>query len=53
MHDVPSIAVCCSESIEYFPGIASKFFRKLLVTIQVAPIITDIIVHIIIIIIII
>jgi len=45
MCDVPSIAVFCSESIEYFPGTASKFFLKLLVTVQVAPIITGIIVH--------
>jgi hypothetical protein len=44
MCDVPSIAVFCSESIECFPGIASKFFLKLLVTITVAPIITGIIV---------
>ena len=43
--DVPSIAVFCSESIECFPGTASKFFLKLLVTIPVAPIITGIIVH--------
>ena len=45
MCDVPSIAVFCSESIECFPGTASKFFPKLLVIIQVAPIITGIIVH--------
>jgi hypothetical protein len=51
--DVPSIAVFCRESIESFPGIASKFFRKLLVTIPVAPFITGIVVHIIVIIIII
>ena len=43
--DVPSIAVFCSESIECFPGAASKFFLKLLVTIPVAPIITGTIVH--------
>jgi len=36
MCDVPSIAVFCSESIEWFPGIVSKFFFKLLVTIPVA-----------------
>ena len=35
----------CSESIEWFPGTASKFFLKLLVTILVAPIITGIIAH--------
>ena len=45
MCDVPSIAVFCSESIECFPGTASKFFLKLLVTIPVAPIITGKIVH--------
>jgi len=45
MCDVPSTAVFCSESIECFPGTASKFFRKLLVTIPVAPIITGKIVH--------
>ena len=39
MCDVPSIAVSCSESIECFPGTASKFFLKLLVTIPVASII--------------
>ena len=37
--------VFCSESFEYFPGISSKFFLKLLFTIPVAPIITGIIVH--------
>jgi len=37
MCDVPSIAVFCSESIECFPGRASKFFLKLLITIPVAP----------------
>ena len=42
MCDVPSIAVFCSESIECFPGTASRFFLKLLVTIPVAPIITGI-----------
>ena len=45
MCDVPSIAVFCSESIECFPGTASKFFLKLLITVPVAPIITDIIVY--------
>ena len=45
MCDVPSIAVFCSESIECFPGIVSKFFFKFLVTIPVAPIITGTIVH--------
>jgi len=45
MCDVPSTAVFCSESIECFPGTASKFFLKVLVTIPVAPIITGTIVH--------
>ena len=45
MCDVPSIAVICSESIEWFPGIVSKFFFKLLVTIPVASIITGTTVH--------
>ena len=48
MCDVPSVAVFCSESIECFPGIVSKFFFKLLVTIPVAPIIIIIIIIIII-----
>ena len=38
MSDVPSIAVLCSESVECFPGTASKFFLRLLVTIPMAPI---------------
>ena len=37
--------VFCSESIEYFPVISSKFFLKLLVTIPLAPVITGIIVR--------
>ena len=45
MCDIASIAVFCSKSIKYFPGTASKFFFRLLVTIPVAPIITGIIVH--------
>jgi len=45
MCDVPSTAVFCSESIECFPGTASKFFLKLLITIPVAPIVIGIIVH--------
>ena len=45
MCDVPSIAVFCSESIECFPGTASKFFLKLLVTIPLVPIITGTVVH--------
>jgi len=51
MCDVPSIAVFCSESSEYFPGTASKFFLRLIVTIPVAPIIIIIVIIIIIIII--
>ena len=43
MCDVPSIAVFCRESIECFPGTASKFLLKLLVTIPVAPVITGMI----------
>jgi hypothetical protein len=39
MCDVPSIAVFCSESIECFPGTASKFFFKLLVIIIIIIII--------------
>ena len=45
MCDVPSTVVFCSESIECFPGTVSKLFLKLLITIQVAPIITGIILH--------
>ena len=45
MCDVPSIAVFCSESIECFPGTASKYVLKLLVTIPEAPVITGMIVH--------
>jgi len=45
MCDVPSIAVFCGESTECFPGTASKFFLKLLVTLPVAPIITGTIVN--------
>ena len=36
--DVPSTAEFCSESIECFPGIISKFFLKILVTIKVATV---------------
>jgi hypothetical protein len=35
--DVPSTAVCCSESIECFSDMASKFVFQPLVTIPVAP----------------
>jgi hypothetical protein len=44
MCDVPSKVVFCSESIECFPGIASRFVLMLFVTVPVAPIITGIIV---------
>jgi hypothetical protein len=40
MCDVASTAVCFSESIGCFPGMASKFFFKPLVTIPVASITT-------------
>jgi hypothetical protein len=43
MCDVPSIAVFCSESVECFPGTASKFFFKLLVSIIIVIIIIIII----------
>ena len=45
MCDVTSTAVFCTECIECFPGMASKFSLKPFVTISVAPIITDIIIH--------
>jgi hypothetical protein len=45
MCDVPSIDVFCTESIESFPGMASKFFLKPTFTILVAPIINGIILH--------
>jgi len=44
MCDVPSIDIFCSESIECFPGMASKCFLKSFVTIAVAPIITGIVI---------
>ena len=43
MCDVPSIAVFCSESIDCFPGMVSKFFLKHFITIPVAPFVTGII----------
>ena len=43
--DVPSKAVFCSESIECFLGVASKFFLITVDTILVAPIITGMILH--------
>jgi hypothetical protein len=45
MCDVPSTAVFCSESIECFPGIPTKFFLKPFVAMPVAPIITGIIIY--------
>jgi hypothetical protein len=45
MCDVPISAVFCSESVECFPGMPSKVFRKPFVPIQVAPVITGIIIH--------
>jgi hypothetical protein len=38
MCDVPSIAMFCSESNEFFPGMAFRFFFKRFVIIQVAPV---------------
>jgi len=40
MCDVPSMTVFCRESIECCPGIVSRYFCKLLLTIPVAPMIT-------------
>ena len=45
MCDVPSIAVFCGESIECFPGTASKFFLKPFVSFPVAPVFTGIILY--------
>ena len=45
MHDFPGIAVFCGESIEYFPGMASKLFFTPFVAIPLAPVITGIILH--------
>ena len=45
MCDVPSTVVLCSESIEWFPDVSSKFFLKPPVTIPVAPVTTSIILH--------
>ena len=42
---VPSIAVFCSESIEYFPGMSSKLFFKPSVTVPVAPGMTGTVTH--------
>jgi hypothetical protein len=45
MCDVPTIAVCCSESIECVPGTAFKTFFRPFVAIPMAAIITGIITH--------
>jgi hypothetical protein len=45
MCDVHSMAVFCRESIECCPGIVSKYFCKLLLTIPVAPMITGMTKH--------
>ena len=45
MCDVPRIAVLTVESAEYFLGMVSKFFFKTFVTIPVAPITSDVIIH--------
>jgi hypothetical protein len=45
MCDVPSMAVFCKESTEYCPGIVSRYFCKLLLTIPVAPMITGMTKH--------
>jgi hypothetical protein len=45
MCDVPSTAVFCSESTECFPGVASKYSFKPLVTVPVAPVTAGVIMH--------
>jgi hypothetical protein len=45
MCHVPSMAVFCKESIECCPGIVSRYFCKLLLTIPVAPMITGMTKH--------
>ena len=45
MCDVPSTAVFCTESTEYFPGMTYRFFFKPFVTIPVAPIVPSMIKH--------
>ena len=45
MCDVPSTAVLCRESIEFFTGMATKFFRKPFVVILVDSVIAGIIIH--------
>ena len=39
------LVVCCSEYVECFHGMASKFFFKSFVAVLVAPVITTIIIH--------
>jgi len=39
------MAVFCSESIEYFPGMAYEVFFKPFVATLVAPVITGVIIH--------
>jgi hypothetical protein len=41
MCDVPSIAVFCCESIECFPGIASKFFLRLLLILIIIIVVVE------------
>jgi hypothetical protein len=45
MCDVPSTAVFCTESIEFFPYIVFRYFFSPLVTIPVAPMITGMTKH--------
>jgi hypothetical protein len=45
MCDVSSTAVFCSEFIEHFAGVASKFFFKPFVAVPVAPVATGMILH--------
>jgi hypothetical protein len=39
------ISVFCSESVDCFPGVASKIFLTRFVTVPVAPVLTGIILH--------
>jgi hypothetical protein len=43
--EVPSIGASYCESVECFPGLVSKFFFKLFVTVPVAPVVSGIITH--------
>ena len=45
MCGVPSTDVFCSECVECFPGMAYRVFLKPFVTIQLAPVVTGIIIH--------